>query len=116
MVQIKLEKVKPGMKQTQLLVLGLYEGEPELLFKRLENNLSSVIKEIVENGEFTGTFGSNYLLPTFGKIRPKRIMLIGLGKKEKYSKTMQEYAGKISLEVQELGLREIQSCAVLVLD
>jgi leucyl aminopeptidase len=117
MVQIKLEKVKPGMKQTQLLVLGLYEGEPELLFKRLENNLSSVIKEIVENGEFTGTLGSNYLLPTFGKIGPKRIMLIGLGKKEKYSK---EYAriiaGKISLKVQELGLGEFSLVPFSVLD
>ena len=117
MVQIKLEKVKPGMKQTQLLVLGLYEGEPELLFKRLENNLSTVIKEVVENGEFTGTFGSNYLLPTSGKIGPKRIMLIGLGKKEKYSK---EYAriiaGKISLKVQELGLGEFSLVPFSVLD
>ena len=90
MVQIKLEKIKPSTKQTQLLVLGLFEGEPELLFKTLGNDISSVIKEVVENGEFTGTFGSNYLLPTFGKTGPKRIMLTGLGKKEKYRRNMQE--------------------------
>ena len=93
MVQIKLEKIRPITKQTQLLVLGLFEGESELLFKTLGNDLSAVLKEVVENGEFTGTFGSNYLLPTFGKIGPKRIMLTGLGKKEKYSKEYARIAG-----------------------
>lgn len=107
MIRINLEKTKPDTKQTQILVLGLFEGEPELLLKRLENGLLSLVKEILENGEFTGTFGSSYLLPTFGKIGPNRIMLIGLGRKDAYSKEIARIiSGKISVKIQELGLDE----------
>jgi len=48
MVQIKLEKIRPITKQTQLLVVGLFEGESELLFKTLGNDLSPVLKEVVK--------------------------------------------------------------------
>ena len=117
MIRFKLEKVKTDMKQTQLLALGIFEREPELRFKGLESNVSSVINEIVENNEFTGSFGSIYLLPTFRKISAKRIMLIGLGKKEKYSnESARIIAGKISLKVQELGLKEFSLLPFSILD
>ena len=117
MIRIKLEKVKAGIKQTQLLALGVFEGEPDFHFKGLENNSSSAIKEIVGNGEFTGSFGSSYLLPTFGKVAAKRIMLIGLGKKEKYTNEHARIiAGKISLKVQELGLKEFSLVPFSILD
>jgi leucyl aminopeptidase len=117
MIRIKLEKVKAGIKQTQLLALGVFEGEPDLRFKGLENNSSSAIKELVENGEFTGSFGSSYLLPPSGKVAAKRIMLIGLGKKEKYTNEHARIiAGKISLKVQELGLKEFSLVPFSILD
>ncbi len=49
MIRINLEKTKPDTKQTQILVLGLFEGEPESLLKRLENSVLSLMKEILEN-------------------------------------------------------------------
>src|SRR5690349_23662805 len=113
MVQIKLEKIRPITKQTQLLVLGLFEGESELLFKALGHDLSPVLKELVENGEFTSTFGSNYLLPTFGKIGPKRIMLTGLGKKGKvFEGICKNCCWKDIAQGSGAWTRGIQSCAV----
>jgi leucyl aminopeptidase len=117
MVQIKLEKAKLSQKQTSLLALGVFEGEMDLQSKELEIDLLSTIQEILENKEFKGIFGSFYVLPTYGNMPMKKIMLTGLGKKEKFTNEHARIiAGRIALKVRELGVEEFTLLPFATLD
>ena len=108
MVQIKVEKAAIDQKKTALLVIGIFENEQDFPHsKELDSTLSSTIREILENKEFKGNFGSTITLYTVGKGPIKRIMLIGLGQKEKFTNERARIiAGKAALNAKELGSTE----------
>jgi leucyl aminopeptidase len=61
----------------------------------------------LENKEFRGTFGSTVLVYTLGKGPMKRIMLLGLGKREKFTdESARICAGKAAQKAKDLGVRE----------
>ncbi|NOJ26458.1 MAG: leucyl aminopeptidase [Nitrososphaera sp.] len=108
MVQIKVEKAKIDQKQTPLLVIGVFENEQDFQqSKELDPSVLAYIKETLDNKEFRGTFGSNILVYTLGKGPMKKIILLGLGKREKFSDELARVcAGKAALKARELGARE----------
>lgn len=86
MAHIHIEKAKIGQRQTQLLVIGIFENEQDFVqSKELDPAIYSTIKEIFHNKEFQGTFGSIVIIPTMNKGPMKKIMFIGLGEKEKFT-------------------------------
>ena len=86
MVQVKVEKAKIDQKQTPLLVIGVFEGEQDFPHsKELDSAVYSSIIETLENKEFRGKFGSSIIVYTLGKGPMKKIMLLGLGKREKFT-------------------------------
>ena len=86
MVQVKVEKAKIDQKQTSLLVIGVFEGEHDFSqSKELDPAVFASIRESLETKEFRGTFGSSVLVYTLGKGPMKKIMLLGLGKREKFA-------------------------------
>jgi leucyl aminopeptidase len=105
-VLVKIEKIE--QKQTSLLVMGVFEGEQNFpYFKELDFIASSSIKEILENQEFRGTFGSSMLVYTLDKGSAKKIMLLGLGKREKFTdESARICAGKATQKARELGINE----------
>jgi leucyl aminopeptidase len=108
MVQIKVEKAKIDQKQTSLLVIGVFENEQDFpQSKELDPSVLTYIKETLDNKEFRGTFGSNILVYTLGKGPMKKIMLLGLGKREKFTdEAARVCAGKAALKAKELGVKE----------
>jgi leucyl aminopeptidase len=108
MVQIKVEKAKIDQKQTPLLVIGVFENEQDFQqSKELDPSVLAYIKETLDNKEFRGTFGSNILVYTLGKGPMKKIILLGLGKREKFSDELARVcAGKAALKARELGAKE----------
>jgi leucyl aminopeptidase len=108
MVQVKIEKVKIDQKATSLLVIGVFEGEQDFSqSKELDPALFASIKETLDNKEFRGTFGSSVLVYTLGKGPMKKIMLLGLGKREKFTdESARICAGKAAQKAKELGLKE----------
>ncbi len=108
MVLIKVERVKIDQKQTPLLVIGVFEGEQDFPHsKEIESSVSSSIKETLENKEFRGTFGSSMVVYTLGKGPMKKIMLLGLGKQEKFTdESARLCAGKATQKARDLGIRE----------
>jgi leucyl aminopeptidase len=108
MVQIKVEKAKIDQKQTTLLVIGVFEGENDFSqSKELDPAVFASIKETLENKEFRGTFGSSVLVYTLGKGPMKKIMLLGLGKREKFvDESARICAGKAAHKAKELGVKE----------
>jgi leucyl aminopeptidase len=108
MVQVKVEKAKIDQKQTPLLVIGVFEGEQDFPHsKELDPAVFTSIKETLENKEFRGTFGSSILVYTLGKGPMKKIMLLGLGKREKFTdESARLCAGKAAQKARELGIEE----------
>lgn len=118
MVQVKIEKARIDQKQTQLLVIGLFEGEQDFTqSKELDPVVFSSIKETLENKEFRGTFGTWILVYTLGKGPMKKLMLLGLGKKEKFTvESARICAGKAAQKAKELGAREFSILQFSTLD
>ena len=108
MVQIKVEKAKIDQKQTPLLVIGIFDGEQDFPHsKEIDSSVFSSIKETLENKEFRGTFGSSIVVYTLGKGPMKKIMLVGLGKREKFTnENARICAGKATQKARELGIKE----------
>ena len=108
MVQVRVEKAKIDQKQTPLLVIGVFEGEQDFPHsKELDSAVSSSIRETLENKEFHGTFGSSIVVYTLGKGPMKKIMLLGLGKREKFTdESARICAGKATRKARELEVKE----------
>ena len=108
MVQVKVEKAKIDQKQTSLLVIGVFEGEAEFSqSKELDPLVFASIKESLDSREFRGTLGSTLPVYTFGKGPMKKILLLGLGKRDKFSdEAARLCAGKAAQKAKELGTKE----------
>jgi leucyl aminopeptidase len=118
MVQVKVERARIDQKQTSLLVIGVCEDEKE--FPRSEEfdpAMSSTIKQILENKEFKGSFGSSLILHIMHGGLIKKIMLIGLGKREKFTnESARIIAGQATLRAKELVITEFSIVLSSILD
>jgi leucyl aminopeptidase len=108
MVQIKVEQATIDQNQTPLLVVGLYENENDHLNSQgLDPILYHTIKEIISNKEFKAVVGARLIIPTMGKGPMKKIMLMGLGKKEKFNNEIARIvSAKAAVKVREMEISE----------
>jgi leucyl aminopeptidase len=108
MVQIIVEKARIDQKQTPLLVVGVYENENNFLYSNgIESILYRTIKEIISNKEFKANLGTSLVLPTMDKGPMKKIMLLGLGKKDKFNNEIARIvSAKAAVKVREMGISE----------
>jgi leucyl aminopeptidase len=108
MVQIKVEQATIDQNQTPLLVVGLYENENDHLnLQELDPILYHTIKEIISNKEFKAVVGARLIIPTMGKGPMKKIMLMGLGKKEKFNNEIARIvSAKAAVKVREMEISE----------
>src|SRR5215216_4854068 len=105
MVEIVIEK--PGFDPTPspLTVIGIFEDkEYEKYFKYLGSRAENTMKEIISGKGLTGKLGTSLLLPLPGNAEVKKILLMGLGKKEKFTReTSRIVAGKSALKSREIN-------------
>ncbi|MBI2134159.1 leucyl aminopeptidase [Candidatus Woesearchaeota archaeon] len=80
-MEVKLSFEKPLSSTSDTLVLFDFEGTPGMS-GMLDGKLDSQLGEVSSSGDFQGKEGQICLIYTYGK--PKRVMLVGLGKKEKF--------------------------------
>jgi leucyl aminopeptidase len=108
MVQIKVEQATIDQNQTPLLVVGLYENENDHLnSQELDPMLYHTIKEIISNEEFKAVVGARLIIPTMGKGPMKKIMLMGLGKKEKFNNEIARIvSAKAAVKVRDMEISE----------
>ncbi|RMH32808.1 MAG: leucyl aminopeptidase [Nitrospirae bacterium] len=81
-------QVKPGKPEevtTDVLILGGYqdETEPMASVHSLDRRLGGLLTELRRSHEFEGKLNQTALVHTRGAIPAKRILLVGLGKKDK---------------------------------
>lgn len=69
-----------------LMALGVFETKvgDSWAFEALDRALAGLLAEIVADENFRGRTGQRLLVHTHGRIQPKRVLLIGLGKREEF--------------------------------
>src|SRR5919107_982665 len=108
MVQIKVEQATIDQNQTPLLVVGVYENENDFSHLNvLDPILYYTIKEIISNKEFKPVVGAGLIIPTMDKGPMKKIMLMGLGKKEKFNNEIARIvSAKAAIKAREMEISE----------
>ncbi|HET7290745.1 MAG TPA: leucyl aminopeptidase [Thermodesulfobacteriota bacterium] len=73
--------------KADVLVLGIFKGEKfSGSSKSVNDALGDVLKDLSRDEKFEGDMGKSVVLQsTFGKIGAKRVLLIGLGEKSRFS-------------------------------
>jgi len=84
-----------------VLIVNLFEGitEPTGATEAVNSALGGLIKkEIIELDEFKGKKGTLAALPAYGKIPARRVIVVGLGKKEAFDINTARRASAIALK------------------
>jgi leucyl aminopeptidase len=110
MVEIRVEHSKiDKKKKISILVIGIFEnGHDFTQLNEIDPSLATTVQEVIDNKEFKGLLGSIMILYTVGDGLIKKVMLIGLGKREKFTNEIARIiAGKAALKAKEMGLADI---------
>lgn len=72
--------------ECDLLAMELFEDDPELsdTVKQFDRQLDGHISRLVTEEEFKGKEGKSLLITTLGRLKSKRILLLGVGKREDF--------------------------------
>lgn len=105
MVEIVIEKPEFDRSPSPLTVIGIFEdNEYEKYIRYLGSRAENTVKEIISGKGFVAKLGTSLLLPLLGNAEVKKILLMGLGKKEKFTReTSRLVAGKSALKSREIN-------------
>lgn len=109
MVKLVAEHIPASVKQTPLLILGVFEDEVEDVLTELDGISSTIletVKQVVREKEHTGSFGTSCIIHCFTGPA-NRIMLLGLGPRKSLDKEkVRNLAAKAANKVVEINVRE----------
>ncbi len=73
--------------EVEALCLGIFQGlrEPGGAAGAVDRALDGALTKLLQKGEFRGRKGETLLLPTWGKLPARRVLLVGLGERERFS-------------------------------
>mgnify|MGYP001982500069 CR=1 FL=1 len=71
---------------TPALVVNLFRGvkKPGGATGAVDKALDGAITQLIKDGEIKGSIGETTLIHTFGKIKPQRVLVLGLGPQDKF--------------------------------
>ena len=98
---------QPAKEATEALVIGLFEnGLAPQASIRLDEVLGGMIGDLIDSGDFSGKTDQSSLLYPRGAIPARRVLVIGLGKKEKFDlETVRQSIGKACSKIQKIGIK-----------
>ena len=109
MVKLVAEHIPANVKQTPLLILGVFEDEAEDVLtesKGISSTIRETVKQVVREKEHTGSFGTICIIHCFTGPA-NRIMLLGLGPRKSLDKEkVRNLAAKAANKVVEINVRE----------
>ncbi|MCX6044798.1 MAG: leucyl aminopeptidase [Chloroflexi bacterium] len=85
-MQLTVSQGNIAEQVTDCIVVNLFEGvtEPGGATGALNQVLDGAIQNLIASGDFTGKVGSTAVLYTNGKIPAARVLVVGLGKADKF--------------------------------
>mgnify|MGYP001557781985 CR=1 FL=1 len=110
-MDIKIKKGCIEKQDVDGIILGMFEKEKwksKSAITRLDNLLGGLIKDMVKSGEFKGKINEVVTLPTRGDIPARRVILVGLGKKNEFKlDSIRQVSGKSTNEARRIGLKRV---------
>jgi len=84
---------------TDVLVLGIFKKvkKPGGAAEAVDLKLNGLLSNLLKDGDFTGKKGETFLLRTDGRLKSKRVLLVGLGDAEKFSLDVAREASAIAV-------------------
>ncbi len=113
-MKVSVKKGKLVEVEDQAICFGVFQDQRQLRgeFKDLDSILSGAISDLLETNDFNGKLNQVILIYTKGKIKSKRVILVGLGKKEKFDlDKIRQAAGTVCKKARELKIKSF-SCEV----
>lgn len=105
-MKVKIDNSNPARKKTEMLCGFVLESSDKILgLNNINSKIAGSIKQSLKDNN--GEMGKITVVPTNNKSPAKRILLAGIGKKEKITNdTFRFVAGKIAQKANELKLKE----------
>ena len=106
-MKIIVKKAKETSFPSDALILPLSEEDNIRPYKEIDEELNGLLKKIIDSGEFSGKQNEISLLHTGGKIKPRRVLLIGLGKRNEVTRDkLRQAGGKACSYLRNLNVRD----------
>src|SRR5262245_51674663 len=109
-MKIRLDSNKFYDVEADALVVSIYENEKpdDGVLKVLIERSGGLLEQIIGTDEMRGKTGDCVFLHQAGKIRARRLLLIGAGKREDFSlETLVKYTGSAARLLRSKGARSI---------
>jgi leucyl aminopeptidase len=93
---------------SEALILPLCEGEGASPYKAVDSLLEGLISKVMKSGEFDGKADQLTLLHTMNRIKPRRIVLLGIGKKaDLTNEKLRQAGGRAFSQLYGIGCRDV---------
>ena len=116
MTKTEILATDPTKKKAAALILPLFEEEaPSGVSETVDRTLGGEIAKMIKNGEIRGASGEVTLLPTFGKLPARTLVLVGLGGRDKlHPETLRKASGSAATALKKRNLTDAVSALALV--
>lgn len=110
-MEIKTLNAELKLQDCDVLVVGMFEKTEILngVTASVDEALGDIISEfIIKRDKFEGKFASTYLLQTYGKIPANKVLVVGLGEKDKFNlNKLRELSAKIVQKVSGIKAKKV---------
>jgi leucyl aminopeptidase len=92
-----------------MIIIGVTkEAKDDDVVKEIKNPLGEIISEVIALGDFKGKKGETSLIYSRGTITSERVLLVGLGEKEKITtEEVRKTIGGISRKIRDMGVGKV---------
>jgi leucyl aminopeptidase len=107
-MKVSAEHNFPLKIETEMLAIGIYENldNSKPLIDDFDSKLEGMIKERMEMGDLDGKIGKITILYSYNKLPAKRILLVGLGKKEDLNyEIIRRVSGIVVKKIRGMGIK-----------
>jgi leucyl aminopeptidase len=111
-MEIKIKQGRIDLTKDEAILLGCFEENARLtgILETINDKLSGAIRLLFETGDFTAQLGQTAILYPQGKLKSRRIVLLGLGKQDEIIieriRRAYGYAGR---KIRELKVKSISA-------
>ena len=114
MVQVTATAGDITQTEADALVVNLFEGitTPGGGTSAVDRGLDGAISSLISDSEIRGKKGETTILHTLGKLKAKRVAVVGLGKQEKFSAdVVREVSGGVARRLRDIGAAKVATLA-----
>jgi leucyl aminopeptidase len=97
-MKVTAEKGEVDTISCDVLIVGMHENDENSTAKKIDNLVNHELSDAIKRKEFTGEYGQVKSITTLGKTAAHHIIVVGLGKKEKYTHEQCRRASSVAVK------------------